>query len=202
MLYLLTQHSLWNRKHYPFLHCKCQRGIRVRDKDHEYRMLTQTEQVHFYDRLLRRWNSKQNQVGVNTYTYKHRMDWIDKNNHGCFHFGISPHLLLRQNIRLDTFHLRCAITRNPLSYLRKTILLQSQEVIESFTSTVISIFCNGFHSYVWNKNKSFSSIQGYELELFVENMQDVVLFLKGTFVNSEHLLSIITALNLWSMSKF
>ena len=152
MLYLLTQHSLWNRKHYRFLLCKCQRGIGVRDKDHECIMLTQTEQVHFYDRSLRRWNSKQNQVGVNTYTYKHHMDWIDKNNHGCSHFGISPHLLLRQNIRLDTFHLRCAITRNLLSYLRKYILSQSQEVIESFISTVISKFWNNSHLYVLNTN--------------------------------------------------
>ena len=26
MLYLLKQHSQWNRKHYPFLMCKCKRG--------------------------------------------------------------------------------------------------------------------------------------------------------------------------------
>ena len=131
------------------------------------------------------------------------MDWIDKNNNGCSHFGISPHILLRRNIRLDTFHIGCVITRNLLSYLCKYILLQSQEVIESSTSTAISKFWNELHLYVWSTNKSFSLIQGKKLEFFVETMQVVVSFLKGTFVNSEYLLSIITALNLWGkMSKF
>ena len=26
MLYLLTQHSMWNRKNYPYLMCKCKGG--------------------------------------------------------------------------------------------------------------------------------------------------------------------------------
>ena len=26
MLYLITQNSMWNRKHYPYLMCKCKRG--------------------------------------------------------------------------------------------------------------------------------------------------------------------------------
>ena len=34
MLYLLTQHSLFNRKHFPFLLCTCGRGEGVIDEDH------------------------------------------------------------------------------------------------------------------------------------------------------------------------
>ena len=26
MLYLLTQHSAWNRRHHPFILCKCKKG--------------------------------------------------------------------------------------------------------------------------------------------------------------------------------
>ena len=47
ILYLLTQHSLWNRKKHPFLRCKCERGTGVRDKNHKCILLTHTEQVHF-----------------------------------------------------------------------------------------------------------------------------------------------------------
>ena len=35
MLYLLTQHSLWNRKNHPFLLCKCKRGAGARDINHD-----------------------------------------------------------------------------------------------------------------------------------------------------------------------
>ena len=56
MLYLLTHHSLWNRKKHPFLLCQCERGAGVRDKNHKCILLTHTEQVHFYARSLRRWN--------------------------------------------------------------------------------------------------------------------------------------------------
>ena len=44
MLYLLTQHLLFNRLHHPFLLCSCQRGEGVKDPGHKCRILTQTEQ--------------------------------------------------------------------------------------------------------------------------------------------------------------
>ena len=34
MLYLITQHSMWNRKHYPFLMCKCKRGVFLKQTPH------------------------------------------------------------------------------------------------------------------------------------------------------------------------
>lgn len=34
MLYILTGHSLWNRKHFPFLLCTCARADGVKDTNH------------------------------------------------------------------------------------------------------------------------------------------------------------------------
>lgn len=35
MLYMLTQHSLWNRKYHPFLLCKCEHGEGVKNANHK-----------------------------------------------------------------------------------------------------------------------------------------------------------------------
>ena len=50
MLYLLTQHSLWNRKHKPFLLCSCQkRGEGVRNNNsHTCKLIPHIDQINHY----------------------------------------------------------------------------------------------------------------------------------------------------------
>ena len=50
MLYLLTQHLLWNRKKYPFLWCGCSRGDGFNNKNHKCRMHTDVEELQLYNR--------------------------------------------------------------------------------------------------------------------------------------------------------
>ena len=45
MLYLLTQHSLFNHRHHPFILCTCKRGEGLNDSDHNCRLMTHGEQV-------------------------------------------------------------------------------------------------------------------------------------------------------------
>ena len=106
MLYLLTQHSLFNRKHYPFLLCKCQRGQGVRDKTHKCEMISHEETIRLHDRSLKKWTRKSANpnVGIN-WSVKHHMDWVDEHNFGISHFGMHPNILRRDNIRFDVFHL-------------------------------------------------------------------------------------------------
>ena len=46
------------------------------------------------------------------------MDWVDTSDFGIPHFGIDPNLLCRDTIRFDTFHMKCAVTRALMTYLR------------------------------------------------------------------------------------
>ena len=69
MLYLLTQHSLFNCKHFPFLLCTCGRGEGVINEDHECKFVSHTEQINYWKRSLRRWNNKNKKVGEMNYHY-------------------------------------------------------------------------------------------------------------------------------------
>ena len=44
ILYLLTQHSLFYFKYFPFLLCKCQRGQGITDENHERCYVGQKDQ--------------------------------------------------------------------------------------------------------------------------------------------------------------
>ena len=58
MAYLLTQHSLYSRKHNPFLLCCCDRGQGARSKNHTCVQLSHSDQVKYYERSLTRWDRK------------------------------------------------------------------------------------------------------------------------------------------------
>ena len=70
MLYLLTQHSLWNRTHHPFLLCTCKRGEGVVDSDHQCKILSHEDQLNFWNRSFRRWNDKIQRSGPENYSIK------------------------------------------------------------------------------------------------------------------------------------
>ena len=122
MLYLITQHSLYNRKYKPFLLCKCSRGDGVQNRDHKCKLLNDHEQEYFYARSQKKWKRKVSSSDGNSYTKKYHMDWVDNDNEGSSHFGISPHLLRISNLRFEVFHLRSAITKRLTTYLRTYIL--------------------------------------------------------------------------------
>ena len=91
MLYMITQHSSWSRKHYPFLLCKCNRSDGVVNENHECKIIDHDDQLKYYDRSKKRWERKKSKD--ENYTTKDHADWIDENNFGISHFGLSPLLL-------------------------------------------------------------------------------------------------------------
>ena len=102
MLYMITQHSLYTRKHYPFLLWECHRGDGVMNPDHECNIVTHQEQCDLYARADRRWVRKK-EKSSDKYTQKDHMDWVDKENVGVSHFGLAPSMLRRDNIHFDIF---------------------------------------------------------------------------------------------------
>ena len=97
MLYNLLQHSLWNRKHHPFLLCKCQRNASLNEADgenHQCIMIDDQEYTKLFHRSKRRFESKKYEET------KHR-EWCDVNNAGVTHFGINPALFNPRKARLS-----------------------------------------------------------------------------------------------------
>ena len=87
------------------------------------------------------------------------MDWIDVHNNGIFHFGIHPMYLPPSNIRFDVFHLRCAVTRRLMVYLRKFILRGPARLVEQFSTLLLS-FMSEYNVLLWNLKKSFNKLKG------------------------------------------
>ena len=197
MLYLLCQHSQWNRKEQPYLLCACKRGEGVLKPDtHSCSLRSHSDEIRLWKKSEKKWEHKRSKKGDN-YTKKLHADWCDEKNKGVSHFGLHPDLLPRDGIRFDTFHLKCAITRRMMDSLRALVLNQSDEVQKKFKSDVLSSFWNEFHLFVWKSGKKFSSFQGNELALFVANTKYICTFLRTSLVLTNDVQSIITGLELW-----
>ena len=189
MLYCLTQHSLFNQKHHPFLLCSCQRGNGVKKRNHECKIISHTEQIRFWEQSSRRWNDKRRRVkelkkkGMETseYEYFKHMDWVDVSNQGISHFEIHPEYLPRDYLTFDVFHLPCAITCRLMNYLQKFILKQSIEIITEFTE-ILSTIWTDYNVLVWLLNKPFACFVGTELLGFIMKVPVIVRFLKEKFV--------------------
>ena len=198
MLYLLTQHSLFNRKHHPFLLCACQRGAGVKDKNHRCEIISDKDQNHWFQRSSRRWNLKQGRVGEGKYMVKNHMDWVDINNKGISHFGFNPSLLPRSSLRFDVFHLRGGVSRRLMTNLRNFLMgsMMEVELAEKF-SDVLSKFWSDYNVLLWNLNKSFQRLVGSEILCFIRNTKLITSFLKKEFQASEVLNDLCNGLHLW-----
>ena len=180
MLYLLTQHSQWNRKHHPFLLCSCKRNIGVLNNEtHVCNFITDEEYMIAWERSLKRWEAKRKRLLPNDRRYdeSHHRDWCDANNDGVTHFGVDPQSFPISSIRFDMFHLSAAITRRVMNYMRNLMLKQSSKLRKEFSKSVLLEFWPEFHVYCWNNKLNFSKFQGRELSLFVSNITRVTKFL-------------------------
>ena len=78
MLYLLTQHLLFNRKYKRFLLCSCNQGAGVIDSGHKCGIILYDDQIKLWEQSLRRWNYKKERD--NEYKYFEHMDLVRKKN--------------------------------------------------------------------------------------------------------------------------
>ena len=199
MLYLLTQHSAWNRKEHPFILCECTKGKGVvNNQVHQCKIISNDEQVLLYENSKKQYEKYSRRAirKGKEYTKKEHMDWVDVNNKGVSHFGIHPSLLPRDSLRFDTFHMKCAITRRLMTYLRSFMLNQEPTVVEEFQN-VLRKFWNEYHIFIWNNRKKFSSFHGNELALFTGNVILITTFMKNYLVPTRTINDIMDGLNIW-----
>ena len=126
------------------------------------------------------------------------MDWVDSDNFGISHVGIPPKKLPRDNIIFDIFHLRSAITRKLMNYLRKFMLLQTPEIMDRFEFEVLTKIWKVYHIMVWTFNKNFNTFKGEEILSFIKNTDLVVSFMNMNFEMTDNLTNLCMALELWS----
>ena len=196
MLYLLTQHSLFNRKHHPFLLCNCKRGAGVQDGNHQCKIINDEEQLRLYNRSKRRWDNMEH---IESYNEKKKhMDWVDYYNQGISHLGINPTILPRSSIRFDVFHLRGGVTQRLMSNLRKFLMGSTMEIelAEKF-SDVLCGFWSEYNVLLWNLNMNFQRLVGSELLLFIKNTDKITSFLKNEYQALPVLDDLCKGLLLW-----
>ena len=59
MLYLITQHSLWNRTNKPYLRCGCRRGVGVLNNNtHKCHMWSHQDEVKYYNAAAKKWKKE------------------------------------------------------------------------------------------------------------------------------------------------
>ena len=196
MIYSLLQHSQWNRKHHPFLLCKCKKSDGLADEGHSCSMWTNDSYKAAWERSLRRWNHKIGNSPRSEYSDDTHKNWCDEHNFGVTHFGISPATFNVETIKFDVFHCKCAIIRRIMSYTRDLILKQSSASIKAFTNDVLKSFWSNYHIYCWNNNFSFSSFKGNELALFVLHSSKVAEFLEEKYMSTDAISNLIGALRI------
>ena len=119
MIYILTQHSAYIRKHHPFVLCKYQRGDALKSGEHEFTRILKDECIQLYKNSLEHMKKKkQNYIH---YKDKYHLQWADEHKFGITPFGVHPSKLDYDMIRFGTFHMICQITRKLMDYMRRYI---------------------------------------------------------------------------------
>ena len=96
-----------------------------------------------------KWKEKKDEIGgQESYTFKKHADWYDKRNKGATYFGVHQDLLSRNEIRFDTLHLKCFITRRMIESVRYLLLNQLDELKDKFLREVQSKFWNEFYLFI------------------------------------------------------
>ena len=143
----MTQHSQFSRKNRPFLLCKYGRGEGVAfNENHVCKKISHEEQIVAYKRSAHRWDLKRTRE--TNHSVKDHMNWFDDKNGGMSHFGLHPDLLPRDGIYLDTFHMKCVITRKLMGYLRRFMLNHFNDMFDDLIYSILRNFWNDFHLYV------------------------------------------------------
>ena len=190
MLFLLTQHSQWNRKFHPFLLCKCKRGDHIFDESHECQMLNDQQYKDNWNTSKQKWEWMMEQQNSVRWDVQKHKEWCDEKTFGITHFGMDPEFFPIGSIRFDAFHMACAVIRRVMHTLRLFILKQSSNCIKSFTDDVLKSFLNEYHIYCWNNKLKLSSFQGNDLFNFVEQEAVIRTFLSSNLAATQECKSI------------
>ena len=191
LLYLLSQHSMWNRKNFPFILCKCRRN---RDDPHDCTMWDDKEYQDHWNISKEKWDLMQS--SRQKWTVESHKDWCDSKNFGITHFGIDPTSLPISSLRFDVFHLSCAVIRRMMSTIRNFMLKQSSTKNADFTDKILRTFLTDYLIYCWNNKLKFSVYKGNDLFTFLCHEEVISNFFNEEMMETPEMQSICKGLQL------
>ena len=193
--YELFAHSLWSRKHHRFLLCACTSYARVCDNSSENcHFINDLDFAQKYEFSKERWEDRMAR-GVQ-YSKDSHKNWCDEHNFGITHFAVKPQSMPPSHVRFDMFHMKCAVTRNLMNYIRFLVQKQGKPLRDSFTENVLRGIFHRFHIFCWNNNFAFSIMKGNDLGRFVLNLPTVTAFLRSNLIPTDEITALVGALDL------
>ena len=96
------------------------------------------------------------------------------------------------------FHLRGAITKRLMTYLRKYILGRSLNKRKKLEEEVLKTFWNSYNIDVWKLKANFNSFIGSEIKAFIDDIPTIVKFMKNEFTKTKERDNIVEGLESWS----
>ena len=193
--YELFAHSLWSRKHHRFLLCACTSYARVCDNSSENcHFINDLDFAQKYEFSKERWEDRMAR-GVQ-YSKDSHKNWCDEHNFGITHFAVKPQSMPPSHVRFDMFHMKCAVTRNLMNYIRFLVQKQGKPLRDSFTENVLRGIFHRFHIFCWNNNFAFSIMKGNDLGRFVLNLPTVTAFLRSNLIPTDEMTALVGALDL------
>ena len=107
--------------------------------NHKCDLLSQNDYDYYFVKSKEKWDKSLELNVTPPDEGKHR-DWADINDWGVTNFGIPPDAFPLDSIRLDTFHMTCAISRKLMKSVREEVKSMSTELKTDFTDEVLRMF--------------------------------------------------------------
>ena len=200
MIYELTQHSSWSRKHHPYVLCKCSKGESTKSSNHICQKISDKDYERHWTYSKERF--EQEVAKDAEYTKESHRKWCDEENLGITHFGIDPRKFPLSTIRFDVFHLFMAITRKVMGCVRDYTNRRPRKFRNQFTREVLEeIWKSNFHVSVWNNGLAFGCFQGNELFKFIQESEVVISFLRTKLHQSKKIQAVIRLVELLEPMK-
>jgi len=198
MIYNIMQHSQWNRKHHPFILCKCKRGNAVKNLEHHTcDIIGDEDQLMYYNKSA----VKFEQCYSNTYTqdnFKKHCDWADRKNYGITHFGLHPKLLPNSRVAFDNLHNRLSNVRQIWDYIRNYVNVYGYDLQSKFTN-ILRKELSDYYVQCHDTGKSLAVMHGEQIEAFINLIPVIMNFMKESFELTSELNSIIEMLETYPL---
>ena len=170
----------WNRSHYPFLGCYCQRGESF-NEDHTCKLMSDEEHLFYYENAKQEWEDEL-RINPDSSIADHK-DWCASNNFGVNNFGLHPKHLPLSNIRYDFgLHMPCAIARKILHWFRTYIDRHSNndDVFMHFEN----LWENTYYSSQFKNGEVCSRIDGSHVKKFFERVNGLVDVINNAYASN------------------
>ena len=136
----------------------------IKKDDHVYKLITNLEQVEYYDKSLACYNNKTTGEELDRWTAVKKR--IDKKNFRITHFSIYPMLMSLIKINLNNFYMCCGIVKSFFLCLRVGLKKKPVKLKDGFANKLLK-FWNAWQVSMLENNKKFNCLQEKDINVFL-----------------------------------